>query len=115
MHVLYLRFAWISPPKYTHTRIPHSHGGVIGLRKLVLGQWCWGPRPALLAPSSTPGTEEEAKAATDASPTLHPLRQLLAAPAVAGSLEELDLLQARLLPGEIEVRETREQTNKRAI
>lgn len=81
---------------------PHSHGGVVGLRKLVLGQWCWGPRPALLAASST-ATEEEAKAA-DAIPSLHPLRQLLAAPAVAGTLEELDLLQARLLPGEIEVR-----------
>jgi hypothetical protein len=80
----------------------HSHGGVVGLRKLVLGQWCWGPRPALLAASGA-ATEEEAKAA-DAIPLLHPLRQLLAAPSVAGTLEELDLLQARLLPGEIEVR-----------
>lgn len=52
-------------------------------------------------------TDEESKSA-EAIPMLHPLRQLLAAPAVAGTLEELDLLQARLLPGEIEVRSEQE-------
>lgn len=82
---------------------PHIHSpGVVGLRKLVLGQWCWGPRPPLLAPSDKKESEE-AKHALPSVPLLHPLRRLLAAPALTATLEELDLLHARLLPGEIEV------------
>jgi hypothetical protein len=69
----------------------------------VLGQWCWGPRPPLLA-AGDDKEKEEAKQVLPSVPLLHPLRRLLAAPALAATLEELDLLQAHLLPGEIEVR-----------
>lgn len=80
---------------------------MVGLRKLVLGQWCWGPRPSpsSLFPSSPTKHDEESKGSgsADAALLTHPLRRLLATPAVAATLEELDLLQARLLPGEVRV------------